>query len=76
MEDANVVEDYGMRRSLRSCKEVRNLNTRFPEKVSRAINQWQNIERAKVTRPRFSMMEHYDGVVLMLGTILHLSSPM
>ena len=54
-----------------------NLITRSGRKiVSRAINQWQNIERAKVTRPRFSMMERYDGVVLMLGTILHLSSPM
>ena len=55
---------------------VRALNTSVPYSVISAINLWQNIEREKGTRPRFSMLEHYEGAVLMLDTILQFSRPL
>ena len=70
LEDVNVGEDYGIGRSFRRGAEVRTLNTRVPEPVISAMNQWRNIEQAKRTHPRFRMLEHYADFVLILETIL------
>ena len=76
LEDVNVGEDYGIGRSFRRGAEVRGLNTRVSEPETISIYRWRKIERAKGTRPRFSMLEHYADVVLMLETILKFFRPL
>ena len=75
-EDVNVGEDYSIVRSFRRGAEVRTLNKRVPEKVISAVNRWKNIERAKEMHHRFSMLEHYADVMLMLETTLQFSRPL
>ena len=65
-ENVNVWEAYGIGRSIRRVTEVRALNKRFPYPVISTINRWQNIEQAKGMRIRFSMLDNYADVVLML----------
>ena len=76
LEDLNVGESYSIGRSFRSGAEVRSLNTRVPELVIGAINLWRNIDREKGKRPRFSILEHYMDVVLILETIFQFSRPL
>ena len=47
---------YGIVRSFRRGAEVRALNKRVPDPVIGAIHQWRDIERARGTHPRFSML--------------------
>ena len=76
MEDVYAGEKYAIGNSFRRGAELRDLNTRVPEPVSSAINCRRNIERAKGNRPRFSMLEHYSDIMLMLETILQFSRPL
>ena len=71
-EGIRVREYYGTGRSFRRGTEVRELNTRLPEPTIRTINLWYIIEQAKGTCPRFSFLDHYADVVLILYTILQL----
>ena len=52
----NVLEDYVMGISFTGCADGRDLNTRVPELVISAINNWHKIEGAKGPRPRFIML--------------------
>ena len=72
----DVGGDYGIGSLFRRNSYVGALNTRAPYLVSSAINQSGNIERAKVTRPMFNILEHYANVVLMLETILQFYRPL
>ena len=72
----DIEEEYGIGSYFKSIAEARSLNSRVPELVNSAINLWINIERAKGTHPRLSMLEHYSDVVLMLETILQFSRPL
>ena len=76
MEDGNVGEYYGIGRSFKRGAEVGALKKGVPEPVIIAMNWWRNIEWAKGTHPRFSMLEHYYDIVLMLDTIFQFSRPM
>ena len=75
-EDVNVGDNYGMGRSFRRSTEVRSLKTRVQETLISAINKWRKIEQAKGTCPRFSMLEHYVDVVLIMETIFQFSRPL
>ena len=63
-EDVNFGEDYGIGRSFRRVPYVRALNKKVPDPLISAINQWQNIEQSKGTRPRFIILERYADVLI------------
>ena len=62
----DVGEDYVIGSSFRRGAEVREFKKRVPDPIIVAINRWKNIERGEMMRPRFSMLEHYSNVVLIL----------
>ena len=72
----NIEEDYGIGRSIKRVAEVRDFKKMVLEPVISDINRWQKIEWAKGMRPRFSMLEHYADVVLMLETSLQVCRPL
>ena len=72
----NVGEDYGIGRLFRRVAEVRSLNTRVPDPVISSINIRRKIEWSEGMHPRFSMLEHYADVVMMLETILQFFRPL
>ena len=75
LDDVNIGGEYGIGRSFRRGADVISLDTRVPDPLTSAINLWQKIEQGKRTCPRFSMLEHYGDVVLMMDTILQFSKP-
>ena len=64
----SVGEYYGIGRSFRRGVEFRDLNKRVPDPEISAIIFWRKVELSNGKRPRFSILEHYSDVVLVLDT--------
>ena len=62
-----------MVRSFIRGSEVGALKTRVPDPVISDRNRGRKINRSKGKHPRFSMLEQYSDVLLMLETILQFS---
>ena len=69
-----IREDFSINRSFRRGSETHALNQKIPEPVINAQNRWKKIEAAKGRKAKFSMIENYADIALLIPTMIRYSA--
>ena len=70
----DIREDFSINRSFRRGSETHALNQKIPEPVINAQNRWKKIEAAKGRKAKFSMIENYADIALLIPTMIRYSA--
>jgi hypothetical protein len=76
LKDFNVREDFSINRSFRRGSATEAQNVGISESTIVAQNRWRKIERAKGSRPKFTMIETYADVEQLIPTLVRYSAMM
>ena len=74
LEKFDIREDFSINRSFRRGSETHALNQKIPGVVINAQNRWKKIEAAKGRKAKFSMIENYADIVLLIPTMVRYSA--
>jgi hypothetical protein len=74
LDNFDIREDFSINRSFRRGSETHALNQKIPEPVINAQNRWKKIEAAKGRKAKFSMMENYADIALLIPTMTRYSA--
>jgi hypothetical protein len=76
LRDFNIREDFSINRSFRRGSATKAQNRGIPESTIVAQNRWRKVERAKGSRPKFTMIEMYADVEQLIPTLVCYSAMM
>lgn len=76
LKDLNVREDFSINRSFRRGSATEAQNRGIAESTIVAQNRWRKVERAKGSRPKFTMIETYADVEQLIPTLVRYSAMM
>ena len=72
--DHNVREDFSINRSFRRGSSTTAQVMQIPTDIIELINRWKKIERSKGKKPKFSMIETYSEIELLIPKLVQYSA--